>query len=247
MQVMSQFYLYILILDASRFFLENNFDPMANGDKRQFEIVKKCELDLKTIWIKKTVRQNIRTFEVVEYPNAYIQCLPGYVQYLHTKGPTEGCGIGKMLMRLCLNEENIHNVANNGENRAMKDIRTSVEACKKDESCKGTDNEKQLIKMEKWAGAECSKMVTLFMMTDEKDDAHVYFKSALESGFSQMFIMLSPVKMYPTVGHCSVKTLQSQYVDGDIVNGESKEYVWGRDWFFCFPKTPMTQSKCTSY
>ena len=77
----------------------------------------------------------------------------------------------------------------------MKDIRTSVEACKKDESCKGTDNEKQLIKMEKWAGTECSKMITLFMMPEEKDGAYVYFKSAQDSGFTQMFIMLSPVKM----------------------------------------------------
>ena len=149
---------------------------MAKDEKRQFEIIKKCELDLKTIWIRKTVKESMRTYEVVEYPEAYIQCSPGYVQNIQTKGATEGCGIGKMLTRLCLNEENIHNVGNNEANRAMQDIRSLVKACKADESCKETNNEKQLTKMEKWASSECSKMVTLFMMAEPRSAAYFIFQ-----------------------------------------------------------------------
>ena len=219
---------------------------MAKDEKRQFEIIKKCELDLKTIWIRKTVKESMRTYEVVEYPEAYIQCSPGYVQNIQTKGATEGCGIGKMLTRLCLNEENIHNVGNNEANRAMQDIRSLVKACKADESCKETNNEKQLTKMEKWASSECSKMVTLFMMAEPRSAAHIYFKSAQDSGFSQMFIMLNPEEMYPKDGYCSVKTLQDEY-NGEGEMGDSKVYVWGRDWFFCFPKTTITQPNCNNY
>ena len=89
--------------------------------------------------------------------------------------------------------------------------------------------------------------------------AHVYFNSALASGFTEMFIApsLSPSsKFYPEEGPCSVKALKDRYTDDGYMedNEESVEVrmvkddgvkVWGTFWFFCKPKIPTKQEKCT--
>ena len=66
--------------------------------------------------------------------------------------------------------------------------------------------------------------------------AYVYFNSAMDSYYSQMFIKISDVEIYPKDGPGSVETLKDQYDrDGEMANGQNKVPVFNRHWFFCFP------------
>ena len=190
-----------------------------------------CQLpkETKEITMIKTAStegNNKWTIGVAELDNqAYISCWPGEVDQVYTKGIAAGCGIGKILMMLCLNEESIHNVENIEENEAIKDI-ADVESLKK------------------WVNSECSKLVFLIMAAEPKSAAHMYFNSAMEIGYTKMFIEISPVpgakKYYPQNIPGSVQDLKKLYtvVDnfGYIVDGEKKVPAWGKSWFFCFPK-----------
>ena len=230
----------------------NNYGPMGYNEIRPFKLNLKdkptCRLVNENIKIRKTAVGNLglNTFELVDYLGfAYIECLPGYVQRLQAIGITEGCGIGKILMRLCLNEKHMHDVANNEENEAIYDIRDWIERCKKSLNMVTCPLrfQKKLAKLEKWATTECSKMVTLYMAAVPKSGAHVYFKSAMDSLYSQMFIKISDVEIYPKDGPGSVETLKDQYDrGGEMVNGQNKVPVFDRDWFFCLP-VPQQRNK----
>ena len=219
---------------------------MKEGETRNFEIdrTKKPDCGLKKeiteITIKKTILKIFEEtifFKVVGYEKiAYIDCTSGYIKKLNTKGETEGCGIGKILTKLCIYEKDIHNVENNKENEAMKAIQSWLEECKNMESCNGKDHQKQLMKMEKWASSDCQKMIHLLMDAKPRKGAHVYFNSFAESGFDQMFIKIDHNEMYPQDGHCSVKTLQQKYNEqGEMVDGDNNVDVGNRFWFFCLP------------
>ena len=185
----------------------------------------------KTIPIDPTSRK----FEVVHHEkDAYVLCSPGYVHYLSAKGKTTDCGIGKILMKLCLNEENMHNVENK-ENEAITDIQDWIDDCKREKSCK--DHEDKLIKLQKWVNTECSKIVGMHMSSDPKTKAYVYFNSALESHFSKMFIQIGVHDMYPKDDCRSVLVLKDRYNgNGEMVNGNDKVSVYLENWFFCKPK-----------
>ena len=90
--------------------------------------------EIKDITVSKTAGtkgENEWTIEAVGLENTYINCFPGKVDQVYTAKIAEGCGIGKILMLLCLNEGSIHNVENNEENRAMKDIQNYVKLKKR--------------------------------------------------------------------------------------------------------------------
>ena len=238
----------IFNVESSRFFTDNNnYGPMGDNQIRPFKLnlkdKPKCGLVNENIKIRKTVvsylGMDMRTFDVADHSaTAYIECLPGYVQKLNTEGKTEGCGIGKILMRLCLNEEHIHNVANNAKNQAIDDIRNWIERCKErlDKVTCPLQFQKKLSKFEKWATSECSKMVTLYMTAVPGSGAYVYFNSAMDSYYSQMFIKISDVEIYPKDGPDSVKTLKDQFHStGYLGNGQNMVPVFDKDWFFCLP------------
>ena len=207
---------------------------MDANEKRRFKIDKsqtKCPKEieiLKTVllWPPQTKLVHRVYLKVVGHEeDAYIDCAPGFVEALTVKkfktsikGTLEGCGVGKMLMKLCLIEETIHNVENNEETKVMKDIKKSVLDLRK-------ENEEKLTKLDKWASSECSKLVYLIMSAIPKDSAHVYFNSALESGYSLMGIVnIDNGETYPKTGHSSVGELKKQYKDGYMNN--EKVDVW---------------------
>ena len=75
------------------------------------------------------------------------------------------------------------------------------------------------------------------MSAKPKSKAHVYFNSAIASGFDYMFIDLNNEMFYPKTGPCSVKTLKERYNDdGDMVDGDDRVKAHGQIWFFCHPK-----------
>ena len=167
---------------------------MGEDETRIFEIDKRkpdCAFEGTEINIRKTAMSNPQTkvvyrvyLKVVGHEDdAYIDCMPGFVDQLRVQGSLEGCGVGKMLMKLCLNEKNIHNVQNNEDTKVMRDIKKSVLELSE-------ENEEKLSKLDKWASSVCSKLVYLIMVARrESGKAHVHFNSALESGYSLMGIV----------------------------------------------------------
>ena len=88
------------------------------------------------------------------------------------------------------------------------------------------------------------------MNSDPRTGAHVYFNSAVASGFTEMFMMSElwheDFKFYPNEGPCPVNELQTKYSkDGNIVENDKKILVWGWNWFFCHPTKPEKPKKCT--
>ena len=223
---------------------------MNTDEIRLFKIDKEskkdCKLPENEITVRKSVDLNLRTFEVVRYEqDAFIKCSSGYVDKLSAVGVTNNCGIGKILTKLCLMEENIHEVENNKENQAVSEIRSWVEECKSQESCKEEDHQEELVELEKWVNAECSKLVGLFMNSDTRGGGYVYFNSAIDTGFSQMFIKIVHYDMYPKDSCRSVEVLKERYnADGEMVDGDDVVYVNRQFWFFCKPKTKTTQPEC---
>ena len=230
---------------------------MNDDGTRQFKIdIKnkpKCGLTQDNIMVKKDLvkSKDMIKFSVIGYEKiAYIECLAGFIEQLKTKGKTEGCGIGKILMRLCLNEKTIHVVKDDpltsSDNLAVRKIQNWEGECKEIPTC-SLQNQERLEKIEKWVRSGCSKLVYLHMIADPKTGAYVYFNSAIESDYSQMLIKINHEEAYPKEGFCSVTTLKEQYNgEGEMVNGDSKVDVFRHDWFFCLPKPPATKNECTN-
>ena len=165
----------------------------------------------------------------------FVNCYSGFVALLKVRGKAEQCGIGKILMQLCLNEEKIHSVKGNDENGALKQI----DAYKKRYKNEKFDN------LKKWVISDCSKVFYLEMEADPKSRAHVYFNSAIESGFTEI-VMFDNLGFYPKEGPCSVEIIKGKYdVEGNIDDGGKKTFVWGMNWVFCYPKKPKKLPKCT--
>ena len=84
------------------------------------------------------------------------------------------------------------------------------------------------------------------MVSDDKSKAHLYFNSAMETGYNKMFIEISPVpprKIYPQNIPGSVEELKGRYDNnGFIDDGGKKVPVWGKAWFFCLPKSKPLKS-----
>ena len=182
---------------------------------------------------------------------AFIHCNKGFIPLVKAQGKAENCGIARILMQLCINEEGFHNVANNDENEAVRQMGKYVEECLKEESCTASDQQlKKIRNLEEWITSRCSKLMYLEMEADPKTGAHVYFNSAVASGFTEMFMIsqlwYEDFKFYPNEGPCHVKELQNKYSnDGNMVDEDEKTMVWGWNWFFCQPNKPTITKKCT--
>ena len=233
----------------------NNVSPMTVGETRMFQIdknkKKECKLPGKgiiDIEIKKEQSTNHAfIFKMLGMEHVYIHCDDGYIAQLSTLGGAENCGIGKILTQLCLSEEIIHNVESNEKNKALLELKKHSNELQDDGKLK------KLAKLEKWVSSYCSKLVSLLMVSNQGSKAHVYFNSAIASGFTDMFVIGLDypgleLKFYPEEGPCSVKTLKGRYSDdGNMVDGHGlkKTMVWGKVWYFCLPKTQEKQLKCT--
>jgi len=218
--------------------LANNYDHLKEGETRTFKIDKKskpnCKLSTDEISITKIKSGKEKTHQVVGHEAyGYIDCYPGYVSGLQSDGILEGCGIGKILMRLCFAETSIHNTAKKQENRAMKEI---VE-----------NGIKKFPELAKWVSSKCSKVLFMTMTANPKTGAHVYFNSAIEAGWTEMFVKIGKwEKLYPNEGPCSVAELKKRYTaEGNMVDGSEVVKVYHEHWYFCLPKTPANTEKCT--
>ena len=231
-----------------------NFEPMKDGEKRTFTIdktKKDCKLKENEITVHKDENCYLAgselcvMFEVVKYEkDANIQCDAGYIHYVSAEGQTNGCGIAKILTKLCLNEEQIHNVANNEENESVKDIQEWIDECKASKQCDKEKHLENLINLKKWVNSECSKLVSLYMSATQKSGAYVYFNAAIETGYTEMFIKTGINDMYPKDNCRAVETLKGRYNNGKMVEGNIEIDVYQKDWFFCKPIKPMPSSEC---
>jgi len=221
---------------------KNDFGPMQIDETRKFELdvssKPNCGLsregNIVEISIKKEKTQKDpveHKFGMLNYEyTVYIVCRAGYIPDLAVGGEAEDCGIGKVLMQLCLNEPKLHKISKKDKNNAMKEIK----------------HELQVTKLEEWVKSKCSKILYLDMSVSPMTKAYVYFNSVLSSGFTDMFVKMSNREIYPNEGPCSTKNLKERYTDeGTMVNGNDEVIVHGRKWFFCYPKIPSSSSKCT--
>ena len=240
-----------------RIVARNNYGSMMEGETRKFQIDKTKKKDCKLPGegvidieiIKEQSPHYAYTFKMVGMMNTvFIHCDDGYIPRLNTKGKAENCGIGKILTQLCLSEETIHNVESNEKNNALLEIKRYKEEPQSEAK------RKQLLKLEKWISSHCSKLYYLSMCSDPRSKGHVYFSTAIASGFTEMFMIrdnLKPggkLKFYPNEGPCAIKNLKDRYSDdGNMAegNGLKKTMVWGKVWYFCLPKKQETQLKCT--
>ena len=235
--------------------------PMTVGEVRKFIIdktkKKSCGLEGENtveIEIKKEKSEvYVSTFRMVK-PNeqAFVHCDYGYVPLLKTMGKAQKCGIGRILMELCNNEEEIHDVAGNEKNEAVNQIDKYIQDSSKKESNEEHDQEvKKLKSFKEWTTEHCSKLIYLLMEAKPRSTAHVYFNSAMASGFTRAFMIshvwlwYEDVKFYPDKGPCKVKKLQKRYSDdGYMIDGDKKTLVWGWNWFFCYLKKETKLPDC---
>jgi len=85
------------------------------------------------------------------------------------------------------------------------------------------------------------------MTANPKTGAHVYFNSAIEAGWTEMFVKIGKwEKLYPNEGPFSVAELKKRYTaEGNMVDGSEVVKVYHEHWYFCLPKTPANAEKCT--
>ena len=201
---------------------------MQDGQTRKFKIdktkKKNCKLPGEKI-VEIEIKKGNDFFTMVNAENqVYVQCEAGYVPSLIVRGKAEQCGIGKILMQLCLDEADKHNVEGwNEDNMALNKIDEYIEDCQQ-AACKNN----RFTDLKTWIVNQCSKLLYLEMQTTPKSAAHVYFNSAIASGFREMFMVHNMVtdwvngypEFYPKDGPCSVKTLKKRYNDnGNMYDG----------------------------
>ena len=164
-----------------------------------------------------------------------IDCQPGYIEHVDVEMIARGCGIAKILTRLCMGEDRIHKTTNN-ENGAMANLQNP-----------------RFSKIKECVKSTCAKIITLEMSAKDsgEDRASVFFKSSIASGFTNMFIMSGTVENpsnYPEEGSCSVEELQLRYDgNGYMLKDDNRVKVTGGDtsWYFCFPKLGPSTKCCT--
>ena len=179
---------------------------------------------------------------------AFLKCDYGYVEFLSTRGKAEKCGIGRIFTELCMNEKNLHQTSYLGTNKNLA-IQKLDDYIKDSKDKPNFAKEREQLKaFKKWSKSHCSEIIYLEMTSNPASKAHVYFNSAMASGFTEMFMIsgLIDFDFYPDEGSCSTKTLQDRYNDdGFMVEGNEMTHVVGWNWFFCKPKNPEEQNKCT--
>ena len=211
---------------------------MNFGETRTFQIDKtkylKCRLAENEIDILKDDdwgQDNPGFIVVKNVASAYVECRPGSINDIRVSEEARECGIGTMLMQLCLNEEKIHKVANNDKNQGLSLIRELSE----------TNQVPNAKEVESWVDSNCEKLVSIDITCQIQPSAHVFFSSALASGYTDMFFALilrsKRSEFYPSKIPASVKEMKEHYTDDGYVleSDGSKVKVSGEMWFLCLP------------
>ena len=179
---------------------------------------------------------------------AYLRCDDGYLTILKTEGKAEKCGIGRIFTDLCMREPKLHEKSS--INQAFLKLEKYINMGEK----RNVMEEKieMVRQLKEWAASHCSRFMFLWMVAQPRTGAHVYFNSAIASGFTEMFMVTDFPKhnkelvFYPDDGPCEVKEIQGRYSDdGNMVDEDKKIDVGKWNWFFCKPKKSNDQSKCT--
>ena len=116
-------------------FSRNDYSPMKLGQTRQFKIDKgkktNCELpgpeivEIGIIKEKSPFSGKLRKFRFrMVNSRSFVDCDAGHVSILQVQRQARQCGIGKILMKLCLQEKGIHKVASSSKNKAMDELNT---------------------------------------------------------------------------------------------------------------------------
>ena len=235
---------------------KNNYDALNEGEIRSFAIEKakkpNCKLPSKDGKIEIKIKKHDNKVEplddfvlfMVQNDNdvfnnknpleeTYVKYNEGYVSNLGVNVNARECGIGKILMILCFNEEDTHKVPNNPKNKATKklDTNTKIQLLQPKAS-----------RLKEWGMSKCLKLLYLDMAVDEENTAFVYFNSAIESSYTEMFIQQLENKdgFYPKKSDYSpTSVMKSQYTeDGCMKEGDGADdtcNVYGGAWFFCQP------------
>ena len=152
-----------------------------------------------------------------------LSCKPGKIHEVEFKGQAEtwsrGCNIPVILIQLCLNEANIHQVKY-PDNLAMRFLSAHD-------------------KTRRWALSRCKKIVFLDDLS-KKRMGTIYLRGAILSSFDTGFILPS-TGIYPPEGHACTKDLLGRYGNGGMATEEKDKTikvvdVWNAPWFFCQSK-----------
>ena len=163
----------------------------------------------------------------------YSDCHPGFIDIPviardgMLPGPqVTGCGIGTILIKLCMNEKTIHNAIRNNKNTALKSLRPEF---------KNTMN---------WMKSHCSKVV---MFKTTNNDASMFLLTAERFGFTIMVIKRKLTTeaevLYPKAGPCSIYELGTHYKDGIMnIDGEPVRVTGENNvWYFCHPTSKIAE------
>ena len=196
----------------------------------------KCRLaenEIEIIRDDESGRDNPSFIVVDNVATSYVECSSGSIDHIQVSEEARECGIGTMLMQLCLNEEEIHNVANNNFNYGVSLIRQFSE----------TYNVPYAKEVGSWVNSNCEKLVSIDLDCSIPPSVHVFFSSALASGYTDMIfalITLSQKRFYPMKTLGSVKEMKKHYTDdGYILESDgNKVELFGEIGLFCQPRNP---------
>ena len=210
---------------------------MKTGEIRLFKIdifsIKNCGLkptednpNLIEIKIRKAKRtgcddnvEGCRYFEMVDMESdVHLICKPGCIHEVKAGGLAQGCGISKLLIQLCLNEANIHQV-NHDRNQAMNILRAD-----------------DLATTKSWVKSNCEKIVYISNLPKFYVGS-LYLKSAISSNYDSAFIKLSDSRIYPPEGATCTEELLNRYNgNGGMESNGNTVNVYQKPWFVCYPK-----------
>ena len=232
-----------------------DFSHMKNGEIRWFKYQRspftKCQLRPSStvlgIQIKKYKRKN-QSLDLPPVPkgatrfrtwkmglgDVYLDCHPGFVDkpavrdVMNGKGKNaRGCGIGRILMSLCMFEKKIHNTKF-PKNKALKSLKPKFK------------------KEMKWMKSQCSKVVMLktdINIASTWKNLKTFLEDANTFGFTIMVIKVPwaprvPEALYPKAGPCRTFELATNYKYGSMTIDVGPSVVVtgdGNEWFFCLP------------
>ena len=234
-----------------------NFSHMKNKELRWFKykrtLFPKCQLrpflGRFEIQVKKYKRKNkqsnmglpekvpkgatrFRTWKM-GMGDIYLDCHPGLVDKPVVRGDANGneargCGIGNILINLCIFEKKIHNIKFNRKNNALKALKPKFK------------------KEMKWMKSQCSKVVMLktdINIASTWKNLKTFLEDANTFGFTIMVIKVPwaprvPEALYPKAGPCRTLELAANYKYGSMTIDVGPSVVVtgdGNEWFFCLP------------
>ena len=188
-----------------------------------------------------------------KYPmgSGCVDCHPGLIGRVNVDRELQGCGVGAILIKLCMNEKKRHKTKSIKKNIAsslVQEIKTNI-ALKSlvQYSFRNTKN---------WLESTCSKLVMLAMTNETPNVPSIFFESAKLFGFSIVVIKVKTPHtgyeyLYPKAGPCNIHELATNYRNGSMtIDGPSVKVIGEQmKWYFCRPTIKAAERipKCTGH